>query len=279
MAKINYKKLTTLVLWVFAITGLILSWSFSEKKQNSAKVKHISVEIINPSENEFINESDVKEFFTERNDAILNNEIKNIDITNLEKALNSNAAVENAEISYDINGDFKISVKQRRPLVRIFNANGESYYIDSLSKLMPLSYKSTGRVIIATGSIYEPYGRRYQYSVNQISQNANFKEVSVLDDIYEISTKIYADSLLSNLIHQIFVTPEKDFILVPVVGNQSILLGSTEELNQKLNKLKLFYKEGLSKTDSWNKYSTINLKFKNLVVCTKKWLWKIIQIT
>lgn len=270
MAKINYKKLTTLVLWVFAITGLILSWSFSEKKQNSAKVKHISVEIVNPSENEFINESDVKEFFTERNDAILNNEIKNIDITNLEKALNSNAAVENAEISYDINGDFKISVKQRRPLVRIFNANGESYYIDSLSKLMPLSYKSTGRVIIATGSIYEPYGRRYQYSVNQISQNANFKEVSVLDDIYEISTKIYADSLLSNLIHQIFVTPEKDFILVPVVGNQSILLGSTEELNQKLNKLKLFYKEGLSKTDSWNKYSTINLKFKNLVVCTKK---------
>lgn len=270
MTKINYKKISTLVLWIFAITGLMFSWAFSEKKQNTTTVKHIGVEIINPSENEFINEQDVKSFFTERNDIILNNEIKNIDIASLEKALNSNPAVENAEISYDINGDFKIVVKQRRPMVRVFNANGESYYIDSLSKLMPLSYKSTGRVIIASGSIYEPYARRYQYSVNQISENKNFKELSVLDDIYNISTKIYADSLLSNLIHQIFVTPEKDFVLVPVIGNQSILLGSTEDLNQKLNKLKLFYKEGLTKTDSWNKYSTINLKFKNLVVCTKK---------
>jgi len=270
MTKINYKKLSTLVLWIFAISGLILSWSFSQKKQSSIKVKHISVDIVNPSDIEFINESDVKAFFTERNDNILDSEIKNIDITLLEKALNSNPAVENAEISYDINGDLKISVKQRRPLVRIFNASGESYYIDSLSKLMPLSFKSTGRVIVASGSIYEPYARRHQFSVNQISQNKNFKEISVLDDIYEISKQIYADTLLSNLIHQIYVTSERDFILVPLVGNQSILLGSCDELDLKLNKLKLFYKEGLSKTNSWNKYSTINLKFKNLVVCTKK---------
>ena len=247
-----------------------MSWSFAAKKQISSKVNHVSIEILNPSEHEFINEADVRSFFEERNDLILDNQIKNIDITNLEKALNSNPAVENAEISYDVNGDFKITVKQRRPLVRVINSNGESYYIDSLSKLMPLSYKSTGRVIIASGSIYEPYARRYQYSVDQISKNENFKQLSVLDDIYDISKNIYADTLLSNLIHQIFVTPERDFILIPVIGDQSIILGSNEDLPLKLKKLKLFYKEGLNKTNAWDKYSTINLKFKNLVVCTKK---------
>ncbi|MBK7817541.1 MAG: hypothetical protein IPJ60_08285 [Sphingobacteriaceae bacterium] len=59
-------------------------------------------------------------------------------------------------------------------------------------------------------------------------------------------------------------------MLTPVVGDQSILLGKNQDLDVKLNKLKLFYSEGLNKTNSWNKYSTINLKFKNLVVCTKK---------
>jgi cell division protein FtsQ len=252
------------------LSGLVISWSFAGKKRESAKVNHVSVEIINPSENEFITETDVRTFFEERNDQLMNNEIKNIDITNLEKALNSNPSVENAEISYDVNGDMKVSVKQRRPLVRVINSSGESYYIDSLSKLMPMNTKATGRVIVANGAIYEPYARRYHYSVNQIAANPTFKQTSVLDDIYEISQKIYADSLLRDLIHQIYVTPEKEFILTPIVGDQSILLGANDDLELKLNKLRLFYSEGLNKTNSWNKYSTINLKFKNLVVCTKK---------
>lgn len=260
----------TALTWVIVLSGLVISWSFAGEKHGRAKVNHVSVEIINPSDNEFINETDVRTFFEERHDQLVNNELRNIDITGLEKALNSNPSVENAEISYDVNGDIKVSVKQRRPLVRVINFSGESYYIDSLSKLMPINTKATGRVIVANGAIYEPYARRYQYSVDQISANPTFKEVSVLDDIYEISKKIYADSLLCDLIHQIYVTPEKEFVLTPIVGDQSILLGSNEDIELKLNKLRLFYSEGLNKTNSWNKYSTINLKFKNLVVCTKK---------
>lgn len=260
----------TALTWIVALSGLMISWSFAGDKHSHAKVNHVSVGIINPSDNEFINETDVKTFFEERHDQLMNNELRNIDITSLEKALNSNPSVENAEISYDVNGDLKVSVKQRRPLVRVINSSGESYYIDSLSKLMPMNTKATGRVIVANGAIYEPYARRYQYSVDQIAANPTFKEVSVLDDIYEISKKIYADSLLCDLIHQIYVTPEKEFILTPIVGDQSILLGSNEDLELKLNKLRLFYNEGLNKTNSWNKYLTINLKFKNLVVCTKK---------
>lgn len=256
--------------WILGLSGLAISWSFAGDKHGHAKVNNMSIEIINPSDNEFINEYDVRRFFDERNDQLIGNEIKNIDINGLEKALNSNPAVENSEISYDVNGDIKISVKQRRPLVRIINENGESYYIDSLSKLMPLNTNATGRVLVANGSIFEPYARRYQYSVDQISANPTFKELSVLDDIYSIAQHVYADSLLCDLIHQIYVTPEKEFILTPVVGDQSILLGTNDDVELKLNKLRLFYSEGLNKTNSWNKYSTINLKFKNLVVCTKK---------
>ena len=44
----------------------------------------------------------------------------------------------------------------------------------------------------------------------------------------------------------------------------------TEAYEEKFEKLKMFYTEGLNKTDGWNKYSTINIKYKNQVVCTKK---------
>jgi cell division protein FtsQ len=54
------------------------------------------------------------------------------------------------------------------------------------------------------------------------------------------------------------------------VGNHKIIFGKAENIAEKFNKLKLFYTEGLNKSDSWRKYSIINLKYKNLVVCTKK---------
>ena len=68
MKKINYKKIVSFVLWIFAISGLFTSWSFAAKKQESVKINHVSIDILNPSENEFINEADVKTFFEERND-------------------------------------------------------------------------------------------------------------------------------------------------------------------------------------------------------------------
>lgn len=270
MKKISYKKILSLGLWVFALIGLFLSWSFAAKKQTSNKVHSVNIEILNENENPFINEKDVQQFFEERNDVLKNNEIKNVDIHKLEKALNSHPAVENSEISYSVDGELKISVTQRRPLVRVINANGESYYIDSLSKLMPLSYKSTGRVLVANGFLYEPYSSRYTMSVEDIMKNESLSSVSYLDDVYQISKLIYADELLANLIHQIFLDQNRDFILFPAIGNQTIILGKAEFLEDKLNKLKTFYTEGLNKTDGWKKYSTINLKYKNLVVCTKK---------
>ena len=170
----------------------------------------------------------------------------------------------------NLNGDMNIDVTQRTPLVRVMNLDGESYYIDDKSKLMPLNDKYTARVIVATGYIMEPYASRYQFSVNSISKNELFSKVSVLDDIYNISAFISKDSVLASLIHQINITTEKEIELYPSIGNHKIIFGEAADFEEKFNKLKLFYTEGLNKTDGWNKYSTINIKYKNQVVCTKK---------
>ena len=42
-----------------------------------------------------------------------------------------------------IDGGLKVDVKQRNPIIRIINADGDSYYLDDEGKLMPLSDKYT----------------------------------------------------------------------------------------------------------------------------------------
>jgi cell division protein FtsQ len=270
MKKINYRKIIVTVLWIIALSGLLTSLAFIEKKERQVKVEDLNIVVHENGENQFIEEEDIIEFFNERKDSILNSELKNINVNQLEKILNSHPAVENADLSVDINGDVKVEVRQRSPLVRVINMDGESYYIDSRSKLMPLSEKFTARVLVANGYIYEPYSRRYMFSVNEIGTNKIFSEVSILDDVYRVADHIAKDSVLSALIHQISVTPDKELELYPSVGGHKIIFGKAIDVEEKFENLKVFYKEGLNKTNNWNKYATVNLKYKNQVVCTKK---------
>lgn len=270
MKKLNFRKILIIVLWIIGLSGLFASLAFATGKEKSVVAENLYVSVNNTEVNSFIDEEDVKEFFKDRNDSILHATLKNIDVNGLEKALNSHPAVENADIAVDVNGDVNIDVTQRTPLVRVMNMDGESYYIDDKSKLMPLSDKYTARVLIATGYIIEPFASRYQFPVTTIAKHEVFSKVSVLDDIYNISEYITKDSVLASLIHQINVTPDKELELYPAIGNHKIIFGEAKDFEEKFEKLKMFYTEGLNKTDGWNKYSIINIKYKNQVVCTKK---------
>ena len=268
--KISYKKILITVLWIIALSGLMACLAFVGKKETKILSKQLEINVNNTGENLFIDEDDIKLFFEDRNNVLVNTELKTININALEKALNSHPAIENADLSVSVNGDLKIDVLQRTPLVRVINMNGESYYIDTQSKLMPLNEKYTARVLVVNGAIHEPYVRRNMYTVKEIAKNEIFSEVSKLDDIYNMAEYIVNDSVLAPLIQQLSINSENEFEMYPAIGNHKIIFGDAKNIEEKFDKLKLFYKQGLNKTDNWNKYSIVNLKYSNQVVCTKK---------
>lgn len=270
MKKINTKKIITLVLWILGLSGLAASLAFASRKEKLVKIEHLNVNVSGSGENSFIDEEDVKDYLSEQKDSVVNIEKAKLDVNKIEKTLNAHPAIENADISVDVNGDVSIEVMQRTPLLRVFCEDGESYYIDTQAKLMPLSDKYTARVLIATGYIYEPYARRYQLSVKDIAKSEVFSKTSVLDDLYALADYISKDSTLADLVQQINVTKDKEFELYPSIGDHKIMFGEATDIEEKFNNLKVFYTEGLNKTNGWNKYSVINIKYKNQVVCTKK---------
>ena len=60
-----------------------------------------------------------------------------------------------------------------------------------------------------------------------------------------------------------------EFELVPRVGSQRILLGDGSALEQRFEKLRLFYRDGMPKAD-WRRYAKIDLRFADQIVCTKR---------
>ncbi len=121
---------------------------------------------------------------------------------------------------------------------------------------MPPSKNFAARVIVATGNV-SPYTPEFRE-----------KRKSTLKDLFNITQTLLTDEFLKSFIQQIHVNNAGEFILVPLVGDQKIELGSARKLEDKLNRLKIFYQQGMP-YEGWRKYETINLKYSGQVVCRR----------
>ncbi len=68
-------------------------------------------------------------------------------------------------------------------------------------------------------------------------------------------------------IEQIVVDQHQKVHIVPRAGDFKVKLGSLDEYEEKLDRLKLFIDKGLNVV-GWNRYSEVNLEYNNQIVCT-----------
>jgi cell division protein FtsQ len=201
---------------------------------------------------------------------IKGNAIGSINISLLEKKLMSNSFVEKAEVYSTVDGKLQISVLQRNPLVRIINMNDEHFYIDRNGKFMPVSDRYSTPVIVASGYIYDAYSMMQvpQWAEDSAYNIIQIENKPVINQVFEVAAFLAADTFWNAQTEQIYVNESREIELIPRIGSHKIILGSTEDLEEKFSRLYIFYTRGLKHT-GWNNYSIINLKYKNQVVCTK----------
>ena len=78
-----------------------------------------------------------------------------------------------------------------------------------------------------------------------------------------------SDEFLNKQIVGVHKTQRNEFILETRIGEQKIELGKIENLNLKFKNLKSFFNKTMA-DNSIDNYTSINLKYNNQVVCTKK---------
>ena len=134
--------------------------------------------------------------------------------------------------------------------------------------LCRLADNCTSRVLVINGYINESYTGNYKSNAKTMGNDTSVH--SDLPSIYKIASYINRDAFWKAQITQVFVDSAKEFVLIPRVGGQRIMLGDTTNLKQKLDKLFVLYKDGFNSNGKWNEYATINLKYKHQIICTKK---------
>ena len=162
----------------------------------------------------------------------------------------------NADAFLDAHAQIHVRIEQREPVLRVMDGSGSNYYLDINGAKMPPSRNFAARVMVATGNL-PPY-----------SPDFLVKKKSPLKDLFQLNQAIAADDFLNSLIQQIHLTEGGDFVLVPLIGDQKIIVGGIKNLENKFWRLKNFYKEAMVR-EGFQRYETINLKYRGQVVCKK----------
>ena len=260
-------KVLNIVLWSLLGLSVLVLLGFVSHSKNDRLCKGININIDPSSGNFFVNEDDITDMVFHELDSVVGKEIANIPSEKLEFKIKNHPSIANAEAYKTIDGYLNIEVEQRNPIVRVFNLKGESFYIDNTGKLMPPSASYTSRVLIANGFIFDSYAALSQENARKVSDS--IRNRTYIDDIFSFADYISANKFWAAQIEQLYVNKDFEIELIPRVGNHRIVFGDAVSLEEKFEKLKVFYIKGLNKT-GWNEYSIINLKYADQVVCTKR---------
>jgi cell division protein FtsQ len=263
--KAIFKIVGMLVVAIGVIVILISANNF----QSESKLRTPEIVIDVQGEFAFLTEGELYQRIKKQNLLPESNQISALQIEKIEKFIENMSEILDVKVYVNIGGTWNIDVKIRKPIARIFNTKGESFYLDELGYKIQPSYLYTARVVVVTGEIND---ERDDKCVSEIINNPHLINNYQIDDIYRISYYVCKNPFLLAMIGQIHRKKNGDFVLIPRVGDHKIIFGSAysnSEVRTKFRKLADFYSDGLP-YEGWSAYDCINLKFDNQVVCSKK---------
>lgn len=255
--------------WLVAVGYVILTLSLISLEKAKISCTTVDIDVIDSVRNRFVDHDDVLKKIATEGIRTIGQPLDSVNRAEIEDAIMQIPAVKNAEVYMNLDGVLHIDIRQRTPLVRVVNYNGESYYIDIDGFLMPLSDKYSAHVQVASGNLNYPFATFSKQNVMEVESADELNREFLLDDIYTLAGYFKRNSLWDAQIEQLYVNNSFEFELIPKVGNHIILLGKLDQYEEKLNSLEILYKRAFQKI-GWNKYKVINLKYRNQIVCTKR---------
>lgn len=256
---LSRKKITrfiTATLWVGAGTALIVFLIAAMRKRDDKVCKGVDIEIMDVKNNLFADKNDIGGMLRHIMPEIKGKPLREFNLREMEKTLEGNIWVKDAELFFDNNETLRVKVWEREPMARIFTTGGKSYYIDKEFVRLALSTKFSARVPVFTGCPLD-------------KTKWNDADSVFLRQVKTISEFVTANEFWMAQVAQVNYNDKKQFEVVPTIGNHLVVLGEGNNLEAKFKKLRLFYKEVLAKA-GWNLYTAIDIQYKGQIVATRK---------
>ena len=251
---------TIIVVLVAAIVA-----TFHIVRRNST-MRGMECSVATDSRNVLLTPHDVDSLILSSFPQMLKTDIKDIDRKAVVNSLLKHPYVAEAKAHVTTGGKLIVDIRQHQPVVRMFY-QGNEYYISRQGTCMPLSAKHYCHLLVGSTSQEEPL-LAHPTRMN-LADTSNHHQPSSPLKIWKLASFLYDNTKYGAIFDQVYVGDKGDLFLVPKLGELTINVGDTSQLDKKFNNLWSFFDQGISQV-GWDTYSSISLKFKGQVVGTKK---------
>jgi len=238
-----------------AIIGLLCLWGMGINRTSEVFLNGINITLDHEEgERDLISIKNVETLIKDElpYDVYLQS-IGRIDIGTIEKMLRADTRILNAEVFVDAHQNLVVEIAQRRPILRVMNQQNDQFYVDQSGTYVRKVSNKASRVPVVTGY------------VETLKEGGDIAKLPRLSRAYEIVTKIRKDQVLKALIEQVHFEKSKRIVLIPKIGKEKIILDYVDQLDKKLDNLKIYYRQ-LAQTDGWEKFDEIDISYWNQVV-------------
>ena len=252
----HWQTILVRVLWSIAGAALIVLFVAAWKAKEEKKCTSIQIELVGENTAAlFMDEKEILQIIHEQG-VKEGLPIGDVNLNTLEKYLQTIRWVKNVELFLDNTQSLQVRIEQRIPIARIFTASGNSFYIDKEGLQLPLKQLTVLRLPVFTN---------FPSDQEKLSKPDSL----LLNDILHFTQAVATDSFFMAQTAQVNIATNGDFELVPSVGDHIVLIGSVENIEDKLNRLYTFYKKVWVQS-GLNAYQIIDCRFDNQIVALKK---------
>ncbi len=252
------------ILFIIPVLYLFIIPVFFAISSNSRPCGGIVIDISDSADYHFVTRGQLLNIAYAGTGSIAGKPLKEVSVSKIENRINMLRELKKAEVYMSIDGIIHVYIEQRNPVMRVIPDNGGDYFVDEEGFVVRKRNLYNPRLHIVEGNI-----NISQAMLNGVSVLDTIIKNSILKDIYQLVNYINEDRFWSAQIDQIYVDGNDQIDLIPRTGNQLVHLGTVENFKGKLRNLRAFYDKVLPEV-GWNKYSLIDLEYKDQIVCKRR---------
>ena len=241
-------------IFVIIIVGVAIA------KMQSRQCKEISIRVEGGEASNWVTKDDVMDLLDKANISVINKEYKevNAEMGNISNTVNKHPYVSSCDKIYLTGKTLVIKITSRNPLIHVFSAKGEQYFIDYTGDVLPYSSRVNENLIVANGNIQAVY-----------AENFKIDSSPVLYSLYNIAKLIEQSPFHAAQFRQMYVNGSGEIELIPTVGNQYVLFGNHKDAQDKLAHIEEMYTQTFPYT-GMDQYASLDVRYKNRVIARKK---------
>lgn len=249
--KISLRKIFQVLVTLVVSTACVIAISSAAKMEDSKRLTGIDMQVADENRCHFLDKKELLNTITQ-NKSIDQFSVGAVNIRAMEDTMRTNPWIKDAQVYIDNERVMHVSVTQRIPVARVFEADRSSYYLDTSLNAVPLSDRFT----------------YYTVGVTNVPHLINDSvSAATKASIVKLVRHIEKDTFWNAMVSQIMYDTANGFELMPVLGNHIIILGDTSRLAQKLDNVFLFYKNILNNI-GWDKYEILDVRYRGQLVAS-----------